>query len=48
MNPTPTATPPALVFPFELVRSELEGIEAAILEQATRFDPALEGYVTYV
>lgn len=48
MNPKPTAIPPSLAFPFELVRSELVGIELAIQNQAKSFDPALEGYVSYV
>ena len=43
-----SATPQALVFPFELIRPELEKVEAAILEQAKAFDPAVEGYVAYV
>lgn len=38
----------ALTFPFELVRPELEKVEAAILEQAKAFDPSVEGYVAYV
>ena len=41
-------TPPSLAFPFELVRPELEKVEAAILEQAKAFDPSVEGYVAYV
>lgn len=36
------------VFPFELVRPELEKVEASIREQALGFDPAVEGYVSYV
>ena len=48
MNPTPTEVPAPLVFPFELVRSELVRAETAILAQAKSFDPALEGYVSYV
>ncbi len=35
-------------FPFELVRPQLEKVEAAIREQAHAFDPAIEGYVSYV
>jgi octaprenyl-diphosphate synthase len=47
--PSPTiADHAALVFPFELVRPELERVEAAIIEQARGFDPAIEGYVSYV
>ena len=36
------------VFPFHLVRADLERVEAAILEQARAFDPGVEGYVSYV
>lgn len=46
-----TATPPAAdapVFPFELIREDLQVVEAAIREQAKAFDPAVEGYVSYV
>ncbi len=47
MNQTPpSASSP--VFPFELIRSDLEGVEKAIGEQARAFDPAVEGYVAYV
>jgi octaprenyl-diphosphate synthase len=35
-------------FPFELVRPHVEKVEAAILDQARAFDPAIEGYVSYV
>ena len=35
-------------FPFELVRPHVDKVEAAILEQARAFDPAVEGYVSYV
>ena len=35
-------------FPFELVRPHVEKVEAAILEQARAFDPAVEGYVSFV
>lgn len=35
-------------FPFELVRPELDRIEAIIQEQARAFDPAVAGYVAYV
>lgn len=35
-------------FPFELVRPHVEKVEAAILDQARAFDPAVEGYVSYV
>lgn len=36
------------VFPFHLVRADLERVEAAILQQAAAFDPGVEGYVSYV
>ena len=36
------------LFPFELVRSELERVEIAIREQVRAFDPAVEPYVSYV
>ena len=36
------------VFPFELVRTELEIIESAIQAQARSFEPGIEGYVSYV
>jgi len=36
------------VFPFHLVRADLEKVEASILEQARSFDPGVEGYVAYV
>lgn len=36
------------VFPFHLVRADLEKVEASILEQARAFDPGVEGYVSYV
>ena len=35
-------------FPFDLVRPELERVEAAIREQIRAFDPAIEPYVSYV
>lgn len=35
-------------FPFELVRPHVDKVETAILEQARAFDPAIEGYVSYV
>jgi octaprenyl-diphosphate synthase len=47
-KPLSTAVSASLVFPFELVRSELVKIEEAIAAQARSFDPALEGYVSYV
>ena len=48
MKATPDSPAPALVFPFELVRSELSGIEQAIKDQANAFEPGIEGYVSYV
>jgi len=48
MKASPESPPPALVFPFELVRSELIGIEQAIKDQARSFEPGIEGYVSYV
>lgn len=39
---------PSPAFPFELVRPEIERIEAIIQEQAQAFDPAVAGYVAYV
>lgn len=36
------------LFPFELVRPELERVEIAIREQVRGFDPAIEPYVAYV
>jgi octaprenyl-diphosphate synthase len=47
MNAAPTDSK-ATVFPFELVRADLEEVNRAILEQAKAFDPAVEGYVSYV
>lgn len=41
-------SPSAPVFPFELIRADLEVVEAAIRDQARAFDPAVEGYVAYV
>ncbi len=35
-------------FPFELVRSQLERVEASIRDQVRAFDPAVEPYVSYV
>ena len=35
-------------FPFDLVRPELEIVEAAIRDQVRAFDPAVEPYVSYV
>lgn len=47
MNPSQSESKPA-VFPFELVRADLEQVNDAILAQAREFDPAVEGYVSYV
>lgn len=47
MSPTATAKP-APAFPFELVKPELERVEALVLAQSRAFDPAVEGYVSYV
>lgn len=47
-TPSQAAAAASLVFPFELVRLELAGIEQAIQAQARNFDPALEGYISYV
>ena len=43
-------TPPARsdLFPFDLVRPQLERVEIAIREQVRAFDPAVEPYVSYV
>ncbi|MCB1227808.1 MAG: polyprenyl synthetase family protein, partial [Verrucomicrobiales bacterium] len=46
--PATASNPAATPFPFELVRGELELVEAAIREQAHAFDPGVEGYVEYV
>jgi len=35
-------------FPFELVRPQLERVEASIRDQIRAFDPAVEPYVSYV
>ncbi|HEY1122944.1 MAG TPA: polyprenyl synthetase family protein [Haloferula sp.] len=35
-------------FPFELVRPQLEKVEASIRDQVRAFDPAVEPYVSYV
>ncbi len=36
------------LFPFEMVRPELERVEIAIRDQIRSFDPAIEPYVSYV
>lgn len=45
-----TSTPPLRsdLFPFELVRPELERVEVSIREQVRGFDPAVEPYIAYV
>ncbi len=43
-----SATASNPVFPFHLVRADLDCVEKAILEQARAFDPGVEGYVAYV
>ena len=45
---SPAASASSPVFPFELVRADLESVEKALKEQARAFDPAVEGYVNYV
>jgi octaprenyl-diphosphate synthase len=39
---------PKVAFPFELVKPEIERVEKMLFEQARAFDPAVEGYVSYV
>ena len=47
--PASTAQPtPGELFPFELVRPDLERVEISIREQVRAFDPAIEPYVAYV
>jgi octaprenyl-diphosphate synthase len=47
--PANTSTPARSdLFPFELVRPELERVEVAIREQVRGFDPAVEPYVAYI
>lgn len=36
------------VFPFDLVRPQMQVVEAAIRQQADSFDPGVQGYVSYV
>ncbi len=45
---TTTPTTRGAVFPFELVRPELERVEVSIREQVRGFDPAIEPYVEYI
>ncbi len=40
--------PPASPFPFELVASALAEVEIAIREQASLFEPAVQGYIDYI
>lgn len=44
----PSASASSPVFPFELIRADLGKVEEAISQQAAAFDPAVEGYVSYV
>ena len=37
-----------LAFPFELVKEKLSLVASQITEQAQAFDPAIEGYVSYI
>ncbi len=48
MAARPTTPTRSDLFPFELVRPELERVEVAIREQICAFDPAVEPYVAYV
>lgn len=43
-----TPPPSSALFPFELVRPELERVEVSIREQVRAFDPAVEPYVAYI
>ena len=38
----------ALKFPFQLIEQELTEVEAEIKAEANAFDPAVEGYVSYI
>ena len=38
----------ALKFPFQLIEKELAEVEARIRAEANAFDPAVEGYVSYI
>jgi octaprenyl-diphosphate synthase len=44
----PSFFKPKAAFPFELVKPEIEQVEKMLLDQARAFDPAVEGYVSYV
>jgi octaprenyl-diphosphate synthase len=49
MTPAATTAPARSdLFPFELVRPELERVEISIREQVRSFDPAIEPYVAYI
>lgn len=45
---TSTAFPRNELFPFELVRPELERVEISIREQVRGFDSAIEPYIAYI
>lgn len=45
---TTTSSSGSGIFPFELVRPELERVETSIREQVRGFDPAIEPYVAYI
>jgi octaprenyl-diphosphate synthase len=45
---TPSSATSKDMFPFELVRPQLERVEISIREQVRGFDPAIEPYVSYV
>ncbi len=45
---TTSSTSRGELFPFELVRPQLERVEISIREQVRGFDPAIEPYVAYV
>jgi len=47
-TPTSTASPRNDLFPFELVRPELERVEVSIREQVRDFDSAIEPYIAYI
>ena len=43
-----SSQPSVAVFPFDLVRPQMQVVEAAIRQQADGFDPGVQGYVSYV
>lgn len=47
-TPADLAASLAAAFPTELLRGDLESVEAAIREQSRAFDPAVEPYVAYL